>query len=1014
MHERFETPSRRVARRGGIGVLFVILSLSALTTLPQGSAAKDVLAAPGVDGTIWSDSFETTFPSTTWTVGDADPSSGVDTWGTTSYRAEAGAMSAWVAASGNRSAPATALSDDFEGATAGSDWAVNDADPNAGSDYWGLSDAMAYSGTYSFWSAQYGMNSEYGDAYSNVEVGSYDDSMNTTMVHSVDLTGYATATLDFAYWMDIEPGYDYFYVAYFDGGWNYINQLGGSSGGWTTASVSIPVSATMVGFLFTSDESTIYPGVYVDSITVSGNQFQLNSDAHLYDDGMDATMSRAVTISGYQSARIDYSFWADTQVGSDYLEVGYFTDMWHYTQRQEGSSGGWRAATVDIPLDSTRVGFRFVSDGSGRAEGVYIDDVRVVGHVDPVTCGAAVTPTSGIEGSTNFFFSLSVAGGFRPFTWFWDFGDGRNATVPSPEHVIDQVGTFAPVLTVRDALGQSCQATAPSVTIAHDLSAIVMAPPSATVSEGGSLTVGAFDNRGHALDFAWSVDPVACGSVAVDGSAATFVSTRDAGGLTCILRATYSGAVGISTVTVVHDLSAPSLVPGTATVVERGTVDFGAFDTNGHAAAATWSASCGRVSPSSGPTTTFSAVTNGGNACTVTAQVAQTTVTALVTILHDTSVMHLTPANATIVEGGALSFSVTDTYGHSIAADWTLDRPACGSFTVASAAATSFISSEDGGGLTCTVSATSQGNEQQAIVHLLHDLSSGAIAPASGSVVEGGAIPFSATDAHGHPAVFTWSSSPGACGAFSTAEGASSIFAAFAAAGGLTCTVRATAGTLVLTASLGVAHSPPSTIEVAVGVLDEGGLAGASARVLDLAGHALDASGVTWTTDCAATSPTTGVQTTVRATQDAAGSTCHLTATLGSATTTVDIAVHHARPYSVTIGTPAAKASAGGAQALTLAIVDAKGNTLAPDTATWTSSCGAVAGAGASATFTAPTSAGTCRVTVTVTVEGASASGSTDIVVGASSVVPIVVGVGVVAAAAVVAGLLLMRRRKSA
>jgi PKD repeat protein len=69
-------------------------------------------------------------------------------------------------------------------------------------------------------------------------------------------------------------------------------------------------------------------------------------------------------------------------------------------------------------------------------------------------------------------FTFSMSGGFTPYTWTLDFGDGSgvltNPTSPQ-SHTYTKVGTYTAKLTVTDALGAS--ASLP-VTVAAGVEAV--------------------------------------------------------------------------------------------------------------------------------------------------------------------------------------------------------------------------------------------------------------------------------------------------------------------------------------------------------------------------------------------------------------------------------------------------------------------------------------------------------------------------------------------------------------
>jgi chitodextrinase len=52
-------------------------------------------------------------------------------------------------------------------------------------------------------------------------------------------------------------------------------------------------------------------------------------------------------------------------------------------------------------------------------------------------------------------FNGSAEGGVKPYTWYWDFGDGYNSTEQNPTHAYSEVGEYNVTLTVTDDIGNT-------------------------------------------------------------------------------------------------------------------------------------------------------------------------------------------------------------------------------------------------------------------------------------------------------------------------------------------------------------------------------------------------------------------------------------------------------------------------------------------------------------------------------------------------------------------------------
>ncbi len=84
-----------------------------------------------------------------------------------------------------------------------------------------------------------------------------------------------SADLSFATWFDMESNYDYGYVAIDhdnDGIFDILAEYNGNSGGWIVESLMIPGSHltpyAKIAFIFQSDGSVRYPGIYIDDVSV--------------------------------------------------------------------------------------------------------------------------------------------------------------------------------------------------------------------------------------------------------------------------------------------------------------------------------------------------------------------------------------------------------------------------------------------------------------------------------------------------------------------------------------------------------------------------------------------------------------------------------------------------------------------------------------------------------------------------------------------------------------------------
>ena len=124
----------------------------------------------------------------------------------------------------------------------------------------------------------------------------------------------------------------------------------------------------------------------------------------------------------------------------------------------------------------------------GRSDGIG-DTPRKLGDVDdrfPLMEPFGAPFQLNVSGSPGWCvapcsarFGARVQGGVLPYTFAWNFADGRLSSLSHPEHVYENGGTYRAVATVTDASGRSAEA-AFSITVAPGVSTS-SGTPSATV-----------------------------------------------------------------------------------------------------------------------------------------------------------------------------------------------------------------------------------------------------------------------------------------------------------------------------------------------------------------------------------------------------------------------------------------------------------------------------------------------------------------------------------------------------
>jgi len=1017
--------------RRSMGTTAVVGLVTAVMILSFPSPASAAGGAPVSQADLVAShtDFESADIPSPWVAQDDNPAGGSDYWGVTSGRAAAGVGSAWVAKSGSHTDSTVVFEEGFESGAIPSAWTVQDTNSEYGDDYWGITDVRANgTSTYSVWCAQEGWNDESyweeGRDNYNVELGKYDSYMDAELYRSVTLTGFTAVDFIFWTWYDNEVDWDYVRPVYYDGGWedlvlrganDYNDGIDGNSNGWIELRYTIPATATRVGFIFSSDTYVIQEGTYIDDVSVVGYTTVQNTVSGLYDNEMEATLTRPVDVSPYETSRVDYRYWLDSEAGQDYLYFEYFTTAWNVGATHDGNSGGWVSGSVAVPTNTTAIRFRFTSDDSGRAEGAFLDEISVVGTVPPPECTGYVSSLVGTERSTEFFFAATVAGGWPPLSWSWDFGDGTGSQLQGPSHTYQDPGSYPASLVITDSLGQSCAAELGSIEVTYDTSEIYVQPYSPQgidVVEGSSQSFYAETRYGHQAAFTWSVAPPNCGEITGSpGNIVTFNASIDFAGASCTLTAMLGGDSGAAPLNVLVDRSGITVTPPSAVAFSNDRVVLTATTPYGHPFEVDWFASCGRVLPGYGSSTTFTAIAVAGSVCVVSAESGTIRTTVPISILQDPRNMTVTPTEAHVIEGQGASFEARDSFGKPLAVDWSVTPGACGDLSVAFGASTLLETSADAGGSSCRVAGSVSGYGRNATVIVAHDLSGGGVTLSVETVRGGEGVEAAAFDKNGHALSVDWSVSPANCGELSPQSGATTTMTTSEDIGEVVCTLTARAGTLTLIGLVSVELGPPSSIEVTFsGAAPEGGQTEARAQVRDAGGHALDSSGVAWTTTCAGLSRATGATTLVTAPEDGAGTTCTVTASFGGVTGTGNLQITRGPAARIEIQPSNIQVANGERVELTLKAWDQYDHEVVPTTVIWAASCGSFEGEGVTVTYIAPASGGPCQISATVPGGTVGVSASSSVGVSGGLLVPLVL-VAVVAAAAV-AGLLLWRRAK--
>ena len=181
---------------------------------------------------------------------------------------------------------------------------------------------------------------------------------------------------------------------------------------------------------------------------------QNNSDAHEYDDNMQADLSLDLSVNGYGSLFLSFYYWVRTENGGgDWLQAAYVAGGVTTLIFQEGGSSGnaWQPANISVPVNIERLLFRFHSDTANHGfEGAYVDDIVLTGIEN-------VPPTSAVS-------ALPSYTNQNPYQIPYTAQDNANASGVAHVELWYRTGTagaFTQYVTIQNPLGHWTSPTIP-------------------------------------------------------------------------------------------------------------------------------------------------------------------------------------------------------------------------------------------------------------------------------------------------------------------------------------------------------------------------------------------------------------------------------------------------------------------------------------------------------------------------------------------------------------------------
>jgi len=273
-------------------------------------------------------------------------------------------------------------------------------------------------------------------AWSDSPGGNYGNNINILLTSPVmDLTDYASISLDFWQICNTEATYDFCYVeASPDGAaWTTLATYDGPHTQWQQVTLPANVldnqSNARIRFRLTSDVSVTRDGWHLDDIRLTAASTQC--------------LAYAAPIAGYQSSSPDFlgetTVFTNTSSGSDLSFAWNFGDGSPVLTSTTPMHTFAAVGTYTVVLTATN------SLGSD----VYSDTVEIIALQPPNASFQSSSPD--LLGETTVFTNTS-SGSNLSFTW--NFGDGSPAlTDTNPVHTFGAAGVYTVTLTASNALG---------------------------------------------------------------------------------------------------------------------------------------------------------------------------------------------------------------------------------------------------------------------------------------------------------------------------------------------------------------------------------------------------------------------------------------------------------------------------------------------------------------------------------------------------------------------------------
>lgn len=229
----------------------------------------------------------------------------------------------------------------------------------------------------------------------------------------------------------------------------------GVSGGAVCVDIVDPSGMNIFSICITTDSNGYYHTSKVLSSNAELGVYSVHAEAHV-DTGDISAYTTFKVVSTSVEADADGPYYGivnhDVRFYGD--AFGGKTPYSWYWSFGDGTSQSRQNPTHVYTMNGTYTVKLTVEDRGG-----YGDVDTTTAFIANELTVEADGPYTGFLGSPVSFYG-SAGGGFPPYTWLWDFGDGNTSIEQNPTHVYSYLGDYTVVLTVTDDKGNQGSDTA--------------------------------------------------------------------------------------------------------------------------------------------------------------------------------------------------------------------------------------------------------------------------------------------------------------------------------------------------------------------------------------------------------------------------------------------------------------------------------------------------------------------------------------------------------------------------